>query len=594
MLRKVRLTLLLPYRNYFYSARSQIVLVLFLIFLLLPYIYYNYNRKTKNIYTNSSNYRNLSIRLDSSTSKDFYYQQQQTKQPLHQLKTIDDYHLSLNERQSVIKSGFNSLLSDRLPLNRSLPDVRHSSCKTKTYLSKLPSVSIVIVYHNELKSVMLRSLYSLIERTPDYLLHEIILVDDYSDSSFDIENYLANDLMRKVKVFHLKDRQGLIKARLNGARLAQAKVLVFLDAHIEANENWLPPLLEPLKKNHETCTTPIIDIIKYDSFEYQASTASRGGFNWHFNYVQLPLLAEELERMPEPHNNPVMNGGLFAIRREYFWHLNGYDEGLEIWGGEQFELSFKIWLCGGRLLEVPCSRVAHLYKAPNYRVKYTDRKDDFISKNYKRVAEVWLDEYKDYLYEHIPKLTGIYAGNLTSLKLKRKNLNCKNFKWFLETIAPDLLKIYPPITPIDFAEGAIQSLALPNLCLDAGKTSERQQLTEALQTCSPDLKYPYASQRWHLSFRRDLRHRGLCLEVQKWSVNAPVWLWPCHHQQGNQFWFYDEQSKMIIQAQQQRCLEVNTKLFEVVVNYCNVSKPSMQWNFGYVNHTAMQTFFNDI
>lgn len=48
----------------------------------------------------------------------------------------------------------------------------------------------------------------------------------------------------------------------------------------------------------------------------------------------LPLLC--------PRRSPTFAGGLFAISRSYFEHIGSYDDQMEIWGGENVEMSFRV------------------------------------------------------------------------------------------------------------------------------------------------------------------------------------------------------------------------------------------------------------
>lgn len=67
--------------------------------------------------------------------------------------------------------------------------------------------------------------------------------------------------------------------------------------------------------------------------------------------------------------------------------------------------------------------------------------------NLKRVAEVWMDEYAEYIYQRRPEYRHLSAGDVAVQKELRNNLNCKSFKWFMNEVAWDLPKFYPPVEP---------------------------------------------------------------------------------------------------------------------------------------------------
>lgn len=118
--------------------------------------------------------------------------------------------------------NYNVLASEQISIRRNLPDYRYSECRKIEYPKKLPTTSIIIVIHNEILKTLLRTIWSVIDRSPSELLKEIILVDDASTLTVyqSLENNIAK-LPVTVKIIRNKNREGLIRARIKGAKMAK-------------------------------------------------------------------------------------------------------------------------------------------------------------------------------------------------------------------------------------------------------------------------------------------------------------------------------------------------------------------------------------
>lgn len=379
-------------------------------------------------------------------------------------------HVAMNEY------GINMVASDRIALDRSVSDTRHEECKYWNYSKILPNTSVIVIFHNEGLSVLLRTVESILIRTPREILAEVLLVDDFSnkpDLGYKLERYIKQRDPR-IRLIRNSKRGGLIRTRSAGARAAIGEVIVFLDSHCEVNKNWLPPLLEPIVQNPKTLTVPIVDGIDANDFRYRPvylqGINHRGIFEWGLLYKETKIpqkIADKQRHITDPYDSPTHAGGLLAINRNYFLSFDGYDDDLLAWGGENYELSFKVWMCGGRAMWVPCSRVGHIYRGARYDFGdlNRERKGPMTLSNFRRVVEIWFDhKYKDFFYTRQPLAQFVDMGDISKQLEIKQQCNAHSFSWFMENVAYDLTSQFPELPP-NLYWGQLRSEAIDG-CVD--------------------------------------------------------------------------------------------------------------------------------
>ncbi|XP_004835982.1 polypeptide N-acetylgalactosaminyltransferase 5 isoform X1 [Heterocephalus glaber] len=474
------------------------------------------------------------------------------------------------------EGNFNVYLSDLIPVDRAIEDTRPAGCAEQLVHNELPTTSIIMCFVDEVWSTLLRSVHSVLNRSPLHLIKEILLVDDFSTKDYlkdNLDKYMSQ--FPKVRILRLKERHGLIRARLAGAQNATGDVLTFLDSHVECNIGWLEPLLERVYLSRKKVACPVIEVINDKDMSYMTvDNFQRGVFVWPMNFgwrtIPPDVVAKNRIKETDIIRCPVMAGGLFSIDKNYFFELGTYDPGLDVWGGENMELSFKVWMCGGEIEIIPCSRVGHIFRSDN---PYSFPKDRMktVERNLVRVAEVWLDEYKELFYGHGAHLIdqGLEAGNLTQQKELRKKLKCKSFQWYLENVFPDLK------APIVRASGVLINVAL-------GKCISIENTTAILEDCEGHSKL----QQFNYTWLRLIKHEEWCLAPS--PDKGSLELCTCDNRNKGLKWshkstsvFHPDLVNHIVSenSHQLLCLEGNFSQKTVKVAACNSMKPHQKWKF---------------
>ena len=261
--------------------------------------------------------------------------------------------------------------------------------------------------------------------------------------SFDQVGFQTHPHFKKITRTNLSlliaTRQGLIRARLHGGNAATGTYLAFIDAHVRVAPDWLstplrllqersqrlvnfvnvaldPLTFEPLSGWQGMGTTATLSISLAQSWG-GASAANQIVHSSHSSQLhstQAPLL---------PDLSSPITLGMFATSKAW-WNQGGMDPGLQVWGGENVEISLRTWLCGGDIVVAMDSFVAHTFRK-KFPYKISMEK---VLRNYARVAAVWMDgKYRSSFYHEngirLRKSGGLPfdIGNITGIHERAVN-----------------------------------------------------------------------------------------------------------------------------------------------------------------------------
>ena len=90
---------------------------------------------------------------------------------------------------------------------------------------------------------------------------------------------------------------------------------------------------------------PLVESIDGNTLKFNGDPGTKpgvGSFSWSGHFMWDTLTPQGNRNPTDPVTTPTMPGGKFAMDREFFWKLGGFDEYMRgRIGGESLEMSFR-------------------------------------------------------------------------------------------------------------------------------------------------------------------------------------------------------------------------------------------------------------
>lgn len=254
--------------------------------------------------------------------------------------------------------------------------------------SHTPLVSIIFPVKNEGDNV--RNTLDSLQKTKTSVSFEVIVVDDASEDG--CCDFLADHEYPFALTMLRTKGLGAANARNFGAEKANGRYLIFCDAHLFFEDDWMDKLLEPIEKGIADGVVPGIAPHDKPNTVGYGYTLNLEKFKAKFNGSN--ILAKDLQ----PVEVAGLPGGCFAISKQVFEDIGGFDRGFIVWGHEDFEISLKMWLFGYTCYVQPRVKILHVFrKSFPYKVSVTHADYNMMRMAYSHFNEERIEKCKKYI-----------------------------------------------------------------------------------------------------------------------------------------------------------------------------------------------------
>lgn len=170
-----------------------------------------------------------------------------------------------------------------------------------------------------------------------------------------------------VKVIYNTMRCGVGPSRTIAALNATGEYLLIVDAHMRFTEGWYDAAIRRIEGRPMTlhCATCLgLDAQNMDvntpKGVYRGATMNVLGPDRNSPGKTQVLEPVWGPQVPDDTEIPAVMGACYFIKRDYFLKLNPLAH-LRFWGGDELQLSLKVWLSGGDIRYVEPVRVGHKF-----------------------------------------------------------------------------------------------------------------------------------------------------------------------------------------------------------------------------------------